>query len=100
MSDVDGSSEYSQCCFLCRLGQRGMGVHDHTDVFRRAAILEGEYHLGDQLRHVRTDEMRTKQLVRLRISNELHEARRVTGCTRAAIRGERKLPDFVLAPRG
>jgi hypothetical protein len=74
-----------------------MGVYRGADVFRRRSILEREDHFGDELGDVRADQVRAEDLVGFRVGDELHEPRRLTHRTCAAIRGKRKFSGAIFS---
>src|ERR671923_185209 len=72
-------------------------VNGDANVLRRCIELERHDDLGDELRHVRPDEVCTQQRVSGRIGNEFHEAGGFAHGPGAAVRRKRKLSGAVLS---
>src|SRR5665213_3347531 len=76
-SDVDRATQHRERRFPSRLAQRRMWMHRERDVLARAAELQRQRQLRNELRRRRPNQMRSEKRIRLGVRNELHEARRV-----------------------
>ena len=78
------------------LGQRGMRMDGQVDFLDRELVLSGDAELVDQLRRVRTDDVRAEDLAVLRVADDLDEPLGLSGRPRASIVREGEASDLVV----
>mmetsp|Transcript_6430 Transcript_6430/g.14612 ORF Transcript_6430/g.14612 Transcript_6430/m.14612 type:complete len:483 (+) Transcript_6430:49-1497(+) len=83
-------------CLLHSFRQRGVTVADPCDVLGRATVLHGKRALHDELSGSVAHDVRSKNLIRALLSDELHHTGGVAvgACTRVGHHGERSLGVF------
>ncbi|GLP68833.1 hypothetical protein TUSST3_54560 [Streptomyces sp. TUS-ST3] len=77
--------------FLDRLAEGGVGVDVAGDLMDGEVPLLGQRQFGEQLGDVRAEEVSAYELAVLGVTDELHEAGRITQARSPGDRGEREL---------